>query len=596
MTNPTEPDSAHRETVGTLVGESTSREFRLAVRHEAAREQDIIAVDAELRDPTRPEAEPQQIRVWAKVQRIERVNPLFPVEAGHELAETQTDPFDTVLSLSREMVTAVCQVLGSEPRSGGAGGKLDHLRYPAKPATSAYRPVSADIARVVLGELQQKGDRALDIATLSNRPEVDVKVDGHFVVTRHLAILAMTGAGKSWAARRILEQLAAKNYPIIIFDPRGVDYSGLADVPSLKGKVRNYYAQFPIFDEDADTVGDIVSALGYPLKDAMQLRFGEVFTAAKSFIDCEPDELKERASWLEEVTAEPAIQRYGVKPNLWLIANLAQAGMIAISKNEKPTNKNIGKQMSQECSQLKEWGWTGIDKYSGTEAKTLEAIMKRTRKAAKIMQSMEQRSRIAAGSSLALPTNRTELVKYGQISVISLAGYTGDFQATIYSLITDNLFNAKVQKKFKLPVLLLLEEAHNFVPAKANTFAEERSIATTRQIAQEGRKFGLGLILISQRPSRLDETTLSQCNSFVIMRLVNPADQNFVRRVIESLGEEEAKMLPDLDVGEALLSGQMINFPVLVRVKPPESRGEHEEEDAFKALEDAHLEDSQERK
>ena len=118
------------------------------------------------------------------------MNPLFPHEAGHELAATQTHPLDTVLSLSREMVTAVCQVLGAEPLEGAAGGRLDHLRYPAQPASSAYRPTSTDIARVVLGELQAQQKRALDIATLSNRPEISVKVDGHDIVTRHLAILA----------------------------------------------------------------------------------------------------------------------------------------------------------------------------------------------------------------------------------------------------------------------------------------------------------------------------------------------------------------------------------------------------------------------
>src|SRR5687767_2847259 len=106
--------------VGTLVGESTSQEFRLAVAHETIREQDIIAVDAELRSPE-SNVLPEQIRVWAKVQRIERLNPLFPTEAGHELAATKTDPFDTVLSLSREMVTAVCQVLGAESLDNSAG-------------------------------------------------------------------------------------------------------------------------------------------------------------------------------------------------------------------------------------------------------------------------------------------------------------------------------------------------------------------------------------------------------------------------------------------------------------------------------------------
>jgi DNA helicase HerA-like ATPase len=74
------------------------------------------------------------------------------------------------------------------------------------------------------------------------------------------------------------------------------------------------------------------------------------------------------------------------------------------------------------------------------------------------------------------------------------------------------------------------------------------------------------------------------------MRMVNPADQTFVRRVIETLGEDEARMLPDLDVGEAILSGQLINFPVLVRMKKPESKGEREERDAFERLEEARVE------
>ncbi len=561
--------------VGTIVGESTSREFRLAVAQEAIREQDLVAVDAELR-PTDGQGPPETIRVWAKVQRIERLNPLFPSEAGHELAATRTNPFETVLSLSREMVTAVCQVLGAEPRGNNPRGKLDQLRYPPQPASSVYRPSSDDMARVVLGELAQRANRALDIATLSNRPEVSVSVDGHAIVTRHLAILAMTGAGKSWTSRRIIEQLAAKNYPIVIFDPHG-DYTGLADVLTLKQRVRRYCAQFPLFDEDADAVARIVSALGYELSPPMQEGFRAVFNAATRFISVEGAELAERVNWLAERLGKEHLRKHGVEPNMWLIANLAEAGGLTLRANDH-----------DGINLLVEWGWEGFGSYSKRDASTLEGIKKRAYKAARVLQTMEQTNRKIARSTDPLPTDRKELVRYGGISVISLAGYTGDFQATIYSLIASDIFQARVQEKLKLPVLLVLEEAHNFAPGRASTPAEERSIAITKQIAQEGRKFGIGLVMISQRPSRLDETTLSQCNSYIIMRLVNPADQNFVRKVIESLGEDEARLLPDLDVGEALLSGQLINFPVLVRIKPPESQGEREEEDAFKALEDAH--------
>jgi len=564
---------AMRAYIGTLVGESTSRDFRLAVAREAVREQDIVAVDAELRSTT-PGGPPEHIRVWAKIQRIERLNPLFPAEAGHELAATATSPFDTVLSLSREMVTAVCRVLGAEPLVGSARGKLDHLRYPPQPASSAYRPQSADIARIVLGDLQERKARALDIATLSNRPEVDVLVDGHAIVTRHLAILAMTGAGKSWTARRIIEELAAKKYPIVIFDPHG-DYTGLSDLAHLH--VTRYFARFPVLEEDNETIAELVGTLGYALSDTMRTRFGDVAQAAKNLYSNDPTELRERTTWLTQKLHRPDLARYDIQPNLWLVAHLAEVGELALRSD------------AEARAQLLEWGWPGLATYSKTDLRTLEAIKKRTYKAAAVLQNMEQiNQKIAKSGAVPLPTDRTELVRYGGVSVVSLAGYSSDFQAAIYSLIASNIFAARVQNSLGLPVLFLLEEAHNFVPARANSDAEKNSIATTKQIAQEGRKFGVGLILVSQRPSRLDETTLAMCNSYVIMRMVNPADQQFVRKVIESLGEDEADMLPDLDVGEAILSGQLTNFPVLVKVKPPASAGEREEEDAFEALHKAH--------
>jgi DNA helicase HerA-like ATPase len=560
--------------VGTIVGESTSREFRLALAYEAVREQDIIAVDAEMRRTDAPDAT-ERIRIWAKVQRIERMNPLFPHEAGHELAATQTHPLDTVLSLSREMVTAVCQVLGAEPHDSEASGRLDHLRYPAQPASNAYRPGAKDIARVVIGELQQQERRALDIATLSNRPEITVLIDGHDVVTRHLAILAMTGAGKSWTARRIIEELARKNYPIVIFDPHG-DYTGLADVEKVGKQVKRFYASFPIFEEDAETVASIVDTLGYPLSPTMRGVFDQVFAFASRFIIDDKEEMDQRVRWLSTRLSKPSILQYGVKPDMWLVGDLAEAGELVIRQDG---------QLGQ--TQLQGWGWNGFVNYTGTDARTLEGIKKRCRKAASALRRMEDTNKRVARKAEPLPRDRAELVQYGQISIVSLAGYTGDFQATIYSLITEDIFEKKISDELRLPALFILEEAHNFAPAQPRSDAEKRSITTTRQIAQEGRKFGIGLAIISQRPSRLDETTLSQCNSFIIMRMVNPADQSFVRKVVETLGEDEAKLLPDLDVGEALLSGQFINFPVLVRVKEPASKGEHEEEDAFKQLEEA---------
>lgn len=384
--------------VGTIVGESTSREFRLAVAHETIREQDIIAVDAELRRPDGTDEQPERIRIWAKVQRIERLNPLFPSEAGHELAATQTSPFDTVLSLSREMVTAVCQVLGSEPLDANISGKLDHVRYPAQPASTAYRPSSADIGRVVLGTLQERQGRALDIATLSNRPEVDVLVDGHAIVTRHLAVLAMTGAGKSWTARRIIEQLAAKHYPIVIFDPHG-DYTGLADVPGLKDRVSRYYAQFPIFEQQPETVKAVVETLGWEMANTHQSMFETLFKAAKTFVITSPSEQTERSRWLSMYLGNEAIARYGIKPNLFLLADFIQAVVKA------------GRQEDHEAQHLlEEWTNERQLRINRQTAGWLEGLPNNLRVAARQLRQMEEISKRVARTSEPLPNDRKKLV------------------------------------------------------------------------------------------------------------------------------------------------------------------------------------------
>ncbi|GAB4323319.1 MAG: ATP-binding protein [Geminocystis sp.] len=562
--------------VGTLVGESTSREFRLAVTPEAIKEQDIIAVDAELN--TKEENQSEKIRIWAKVQRIERINPLFPEESGHEFAFTRTNPFDTVMSLSREMVTAICQILGYESKDNPTSGKLKKLRYPPKPASNAYRPDSKDIARIVVGELEENSkndqkNRGLDIATLSNRPEIDVKVDGHAIVTRHLAILAMTGAGKSWTARRIIEQLANKHYPIVIFDPHG-DYTGLSDVDNLKDKVNRYYAQFRVFEQPADKIIAIIDSLSSKeLASTQRDFFPSLFASAKSFLNNSDKKLQEREQWLLEYLVN---QNISFSEDLFFLANFTEA----VVKAGKNSDKNF-------FDKLKEWTEQDLT-INKQKAGWIEPMIGRLRGTGASLKRMENISKQISNNADPLPDNLKNLVNYDKISVVSLAGYSSDIQSTIYSLVAEELFELRVRKELKYQFVMVLEEGHNFVPAKANSSAEQRSIEITKQIAQEGRKFGVGLILISQRPSRLDETTLAMCNSYIIMRMLNPADQSFVRKVIESLGEEETKMLPDLDVGEAILSGQFTSFPILVKIKEPESKGEREEKNAFDALEEEH--------
>jgi DNA helicase HerA-like ATPase len=116
------------------------------------------------------------------------------------------------------------------------------------------------------------------------------------------------------------------------------------------------------------------------------------------------------------------------------------------------------------------------------------------------------------------------------------------------------------------PFLAVVEEAHNFIPSHGEGQADTPSVEVIRKLITEGRKFGTGLLLISQRPSRLDETALSQCNTFMIFRLVNPRDQSFVEKVMENLTKADSRLLPGFGPGQGIVSGQAVRFPLVIKV------------------------------
>jgi hypothetical protein len=114
------------------------------------------------------------------------------------------------------------------------------------------------------------------------------------------------------------------------------------------------------------------------------------------------------------------------------------------------------------------------------------------------------------------------------------------------------------------PVFTLLEEAHRFAPAGASVV----STNILKQILSEGRKFGVGIGLITQRPGKLDQDVLSQCMTQVIMRIVNPIDQQTIAQTVEGAGRAMLAELPALTKGQAIISGVGINTPVMCRIRP----------------------------
>lgn len=143
--------------------------------------------------------------------------------------------------------------------------------------------------------------------------------------------------------------------------------------------------------------------------------------------------------------------------------------------------------------------------------------------------------------------------------------------AVISRLIFEALQRHIKETNEALPTVLVLEEAHSFVRKDADVGASAQAADLCRQtferIAREGRKFGLGLVLASQRPSELSPTVLAQCNSFLLHRIVNDVDQNLVRRLVpDALGGLLGE-LPTLPSQQAILLGWAVPTPVLVRIR-----------------------------
>ena len=111
---------------------------------------------------------------------------------------------------------------------------------------------------------------------------------------------------------------------------------------------------------------------------------------------------------------------------------------------------------------------------------------------------------------------------------------------------------------------MLIEEAHHFAPHGD----EAVSTGILKQVLAEGRKFGIGVGLISQRPGKLDADVLSQCLTQCIMRIVNEVDQKSVAAAVEGVGRDLLDNLPALSKGQAIIAGAAVNTPVICRVRP----------------------------
>lgn len=392
----------------------------------------------------------------------------------------------------------------------------------------------------ILSRKRNKEPGSATIGSLLTRPpeNVPIVLSVKDVVSTHLAIIASTGAGKSYLASVIIEELMQPHNKacVLIIDPHG-EYSTLDQI-----------ANAPQFSEPATGRGN-----GYQA----QVRIYK------------PEQVKVRISTLDmgdmrqllpEMTEK---QQYLLSQALRKVREMKRSSPWGVA-DLKNAIKSVGKQKGDEESE-------GAD-----DSSTVHALTWR------VEQRFERSFTFDDTQHLDLP----EIFKPGQCTVLQLNEIDERDQQVIVATLLRRLNRARVDTErgkvhsgesyLPYPVFVLIEEAHHFAPGGM----EVVSTSILKQVLAEGRKFGIGVGLISQRPGKLDADVLSQCQTQCIMRIVNEIDQKSVAAAIEGVGRDLLGNLPALSKGQVIVAGAGVNTPVICRVRTRYTKHGGESKDA----------------
>lgn len=160
-----------------------------------------------------------------------------------------------------------------------------------------------------------------------------------------------------------------------------------------------------------------------------------------------------------------------------------------------------------------------------------------------------------------------------QMSILDLSTIPSEIMPTIIGVISRICFEYKVwdRKVDKVPLYLIFEESQNYIPKEKSNLTKF-SINSISKIAKEGRKYGISQLIISQRPSDLCDSIISQCSNFFILRVTNPNDQNFIKNVMPDHLASLTNMIPFFENGECLVAGECVRIPSKVVIDEPKPR------------------------
>jgi hypothetical protein len=381
---------------------------------------------------------------------------------------------------------------------------------------------------------------------------------------RHAAILGSTGSGKSYTVSLILERAHARKHAnIIVFDMHG-EYLSLASPPVARdGTVpKPIAAAFKIAGPgDLDKPQENALFLPYWLLNREEMlsmildRSDQNAPNQAARFTTHVRELKDTTLKVEEQASVRATFTVDSPVPYKLIELLAKlreddTGMKPGAAKAEIKGDWNGK-LTRFISRLEA---KAEDRRYGFMFKPPEAALKYDWLAKQVAKLL------APGEG-----------KHG-IKVVDFSEVPSDVLPVVTGVLARLLYEVQfwMEPKKRTPFVFVCDEAHLYLPVREDAGAvEKQALSSFERIAKEGRKYGVSLLVVSQRPSDVSRTVLSQCNNFLILRLTNDQDQNVVRRLMPDSLAGVLDGLPLLDTGEALLLGDAILLPARIKLKFP---------------------------
>ncbi|HJQ37697.1 MAG TPA: ATP-binding protein [Thermoanaerobaculia bacterium] len=437
-------------------------------------------------------------------------------------------------------------------------------------------PVHFATADELASVFPRPDDSHVRIGRLAAAEEVPVCIDAAKFVLRHAAVVGSTGSGKTSAVSSLLQNLVRGGWRgahVVVIDPHGEYSRALADSAAVRSvlaegdsRLRVPYWALPAA-EISKTFAGLTGGASF------NSRFAELVMQARR-------EYAKTAKWLAldeaSITADTPVP-FDIRP-IWY--QLAYENRETRQKKGDPktvceTDKGDAQILRPPQFQPYNPGSQQPDKAPLYDVYgTLPELLR--------LGLLDPRLRFLQEPK-AEPSESDPLITVMQewlgldrpISVLDFSGVPANAADLAIGVVLNLLFEVALRAEQggsgigrPSPILIVLEEAHRYLSASANALTRD----SANRIAREGRKYGVGMLLVSQRPTELPTTALAQCGTFVALRLSNSEDQGAIRAALPDTVSGLAAVLPSLRTGEAVVSGEAVVLPCRALLDLPDPR------------------------